>query len=286
MLEMTRRVTFSAAHADWLSPLSREENEAIWGQNASPEPYGHNYVLDVGVWGEINPKTGILVNIKEIDRIVRDRVVSALDRKFINRQVEYFCKAPVTAENLIRFVVQEVETALPAEVTLSSVRLEPLPERWVEWRANEQQSAKETTTMMVTHVYEFAASHRLDSPHLSAEENRELFGKCNYENGHGHNYIFEVTVAGPVEARSGRVIDGNTLDAIVNAEIVDRYDHHHLNFDVPDFAGQIPSAEIITRVIFDRLKDKIPAPARLHRVLVRETARNFFEYRGEENITR
>lgn len=286
MMEMTRRVTFSAAHADWLPHLSREENEALFGPNAGPEPYGHNYLLDVGVAGNINETTGILINIKEIDRIVRERVVSALDRKFINRQVQHFCEQPVTAENLTRYIAQQMKTALPPEVTLTAIRLEPMPARWVEWRAEQEATIEEPKKMLLTHEYEFAASHRLHSPHLSDDENRELFGKCNYENGHGHNYIFEVTVAGPIDTRSGRVIDGDALDTIVNAEIVERYDHRHLNFDIPEFAGQIPSAEIITRVIFDRLKDKIPAPARLHRVLVRETARNFFEYRGEDETIR
>jgi 6-pyruvoyltetrahydropterin/6-carboxytetrahydropterin synthase len=280
MMEMTRRVMFSAAHADWLLQWSQEENEAVFGLGASPEPYGHNYVLDVGVEGEINKKTGILVNIKEIDRIVKEKVVSALDRKFINRQVGYFCERPVTAETITQFVIEEVAPALPSEVTLCAVRLEPLPTQWVEWRAASEESEKER--MQVTHVYEFAASHRLHSPHLTNAENQELFGKCNYENGHGHNYVFEVTVTGPVEARSGRVIDGDALDEIVNREVVERYDHRHLNYDIPEFQGRIPSAEIITRVIWDRLAARIPAPARLSRVLVRETARNFFEYRGED----
>ncbi|MCS6776146.1 MAG: 6-carboxytetrahydropterin synthase [Chloroherpetonaceae bacterium] len=285
MIEMTRRVTFSAAHADWLPQRSAEENRRIFGAKASPEPYGHNYVLDVGVAGAIDPRTGILVNIKEIDRIVREEVVCALDRKFLNRQVAHFRDQPVTAENLIRFIVPRIAVALPGGVGLCSVRLEPEPIRWATWRGSYPDTFRDITTMMVTHVYEFAASHRLHSAHLTDEENRQLFGKCNYENGHGHNYVLEVTVAGPVDARSGRVIDGDVLDAIVNAEIVERYDHRHLNFDVPDFAGQVPSAEVITRVIFDRLKDRIPAPARLHRVLVRETARNFFEYQGEDRLS-
>lgn len=285
MMEMTRRVMFSAAHADWLFSRSRAENETFFGASASPEPYGHNYVLDVTVAGEINLKTGILVNIKEIDRIVREKVVSALDRKFLNRQVASFCERPVTAETLAQFVVEEMTPALPSEVTLSAVRVESTPERWAEWRIHLEKGKKEPEPMQVTHVYEFAASHRLHSPHLSEEENQELFGKCNYPSGHGHNYIFEVTVAGPVEARSGRVIDGAELDALVEREIVERYDHRHLNYDIPEFAGEIPSAEIITKIIWERLADKIPAPARLHRVVVRETARNFFEYRGEDNNT-
>ena len=136
--------------------------------------------------------------------------------------------------------------------------------------------------MYVTRVYEFAASHRLDSPHLTAEENKALFGKCNNFYGHGHNYIVEVTVSGSVEARTGRVVDIDRLDEIVHREVIDRYDHRHFNFDIPEFEGRIPSAEVITQVIWERLRDHIPAPARLQKVLLRETARNIFEYHGEE----
>ena len=134
--------------------------------------------------------------------------------------------------------------------------------------------------MQSTHVYEFAASHRLHSTHLTDEENVELFGKCNYVHGHGHNYVLEVTVAGPIEARSGHILDPRLMDEIVHREVVDRYDHKHFNHDIPEFVGLIPSSEIIVKVIWERLKDKIPAPARLDRVVLRETARNIFEYRG------
>ena len=136
--------------------------------------------------------------------------------------------------------------------------------------------------MLLTRAYEFAASHRLHSPHLTDAENRELFGKCNYEHGHGHNYELEVTVAGPVDPCTGRILDGEMLDAIVNREVVDRYDHRHFNFDIPEFEEKIPSAEVITLIIWERLRDHIPPPVRLQRVLLRETGRNFFEYQGED----
>jgi len=75
MMRMTRRLTFSAARADWLESRSRQENIALFGPQAAPEPYGHHYTLDVSVEGRIDPQTGILVNIKEIDRIVRERAL-------------------------------------------------------------------------------------------------------------------------------------------------------------------------------------------------------------------
>jgi 6-pyruvoyltetrahydropterin/6-carboxytetrahydropterin synthase len=282
MITMTRRVTFSAAHADWLPNLSPTENAQIFGPDAGPEPYGHNYTLDVSVRGEIDIKTGIVVNIKEIDRIVKHWVVQVLDRKFINKQVPAFCERPVTAGTLLPFIANALTPKLPHEVTLEALRLETTPLHVAEWMTNKDAYMNESAMIQMTRIYEFAASHRLHSPYLSAEENEELFGKCNYPHGHGHNYVLEVTVIGPLEERTGRVMDESLLDSIVNQEVVDRYDHRHFNLDIPEFKELIPSSEIVTKVIWERLRDHIPGPARLYRVLLRETARNFFEYRGEE----
>ena len=289
MITMTRRLMFSAAHSDWLPALSQAENEAIFGPDASPEPYGHNYTLDVSVKGKIDSKTGILVNIKEIDRIVKQKVVQVLDRKYINKQIARFGTQPATLENLTQFVADELRSEMPAEVWLSAIRLEATPTLFATWKAPAQTKAplgiqnseeKETASMLMTRAYEFSASHRLHSPHLSDADNRDLFGKCNYDNGHGHNYEVEITVHGPLEARTGRVIDPDMLDSIVNSRVLDRYDHRHFNYDVPEFAGLVPSAEVITRVIWEQLEAHIPLPARLYRVLVRETPRNIFEYFG------
>lgn len=295
MIRMTRQVAFSAGLANWQSDLSLEDNRAVYGLDASPEPYGHNYVLDVTVAGEINPRTGIIVNIKEIDRIVRQCILSRLDRKLINRNIKAFRNRPITPENLTLWIAEELKKEIPGDVALISVRLEETALLASEWQASNTDMEMEKQTeqlrnepgnqavMRLTRVYEFAASHRLHSPYLTDEENVELFGKCNYPNGHGHNYILEVTVDGPVDERTGRVMHPDALDAIVNHEVVDRYDHRHFNYDIPEFKDLIPSTEVITQIIWQRLQNVIPAPARLVSVLIRETARNIFEYRGETN---
>lgn len=283
MLAMTRRVLFSAAHAERLPERAAFEKDRVFGSNADPEPFGHNYYLDVTVEGDIDFQTGIIVNIKDIDQIVKQHVVQNLDRKFINRSVAYFCDRPVTPETLLGYVREQLQDVLPPAAKLTGLRLEETPEHFAEWKASEQREEKERVGMLLTRVYEFAASHRLHSPHLTEEANRELFGKCNYPHGHGHNYVLEVTVAGPIETRSGRVLDESVLDEIVHREVVDRYDHRHFNYDIPEFADLIPSTEVVTKMIWDRLQTYIPAPARLYRVVVRETARNIFEYRGEDH---
>jgi 6-pyruvoyltetrahydropterin/6-carboxytetrahydropterin synthase len=283
MLAMTRRILFSAAHAEWEPDRSVAENATLDWSNAGLEPTGNNYFLDVTVEGEIDPQTGIIVNIKEIDQIVKQHVVQNLDRKFLNRSVAYFCERPVTPETILGYIRTQLQGTLPAVVRLTALRLEETPVHVAEWQASERRAETDRGGMLLTRVYEFAASHRLHSPHLSDEENRELFGKCNYPHGHGHNYVLEVSVTGPIDARSGRVLDETVLDEIVNREVVDRYDHRHFNYDIPEFADLIPSTEVVIKMIWDRLKTHIPAPARLYRVVVRETARNIFEYRGEDN---
>jgi 6-pyruvoyltetrahydropterin/6-carboxytetrahydropterin synthase len=284
MITMTRRAAFSAGKID-----SRTDVDTTGEHDAaceSAEPYGHNYVLDVSVAGEIDPRTGIIVNIKEIDSIVRERIVERFDGKMIHRQAPEFSRRAVTAETLAVWIANALQDSLPKEVVLTAVRLEETPLIAAEWRSRQpmkslEDNRAERLEMRTTRVYEFAASHRLHSPHLSDDENRDLFGKCNYPNGHGHNYILEVTVAGPLDDLSGRVMRHEDLDKIVHQEVVDRYDHRHLNYDIPEFEDLVPSTEVVTRMIWQRLVGEIPAPARLVSVLVRETARNIFEYRGE-----
>src|SRR5712672_2074653 len=102
---------------------------------------------------------------------------------------------------------------------------------------------KRTPMVLLTRKVEFAASHLYHNPNLSAEENRRIFGKCNNPHGHGHNYTLEVTVAGKVDDRSGFVMDLKQLKEIMNREVIEGLDHRHLNYEVTELAGQIPTCE-------------------------------------------
>jgi 6-pyruvoyltetrahydropterin/6-carboxytetrahydropterin synthase len=132
----------------------------------------------------------------------------------------------------------------------------------------------------LTRKAEFAASHYYHSPELSAEENARLFGKCNNPNGHGHNYTLEVTVKGPVDQKSGFVVDLKQLKDIMNREVLEAFDHRFLNKEVPEFLTRIPTTEIIAIAIWQRLAPKLNS-ARLHRVRVYETPDLFADYYGE-----
>ncbi len=130
--------------------------------------------------------------------------------------------------------------------------------------------------MKLTRRYRFAASHRLDVPALSAEENRKLFGKCNNPFGHGHDYVLDVTVEGSPD-ESGQVVNRREMDALVGERVLARLDHRNLNEDVPELARATPTTENLAAAIRKMLQNNWDLPARLKSVRISETDRNIFE---------
>ncbi len=131
----------------------------------------------------------------------------------------------------------------------------------------------------LTRKEHFCASHRLFNPKFSEAKNLEIYGKCAYANGHGHNYEIEVTVAGKPDKETGMILDLKKLADIIDAEILVKVDHRHLNFDVDFLKNVIPTAENLAEKFWEILQPKIPA-GRLHSVKVYETPNNFAEYKG------
>lgn len=109
----------------------------------------------------------------------------------------------------------------------------------------------------ITRKVEFSAAHFYQNPNLPIEENRRIFGKSSNPHGHGHNYVLEVTVAGEPDPETGMVLDLKELKEILQREVVDRMDHKHLNYEVPELAGKIPTCENIAAAIWNLLEPKI-----------------------------
>lgn len=137
--------------------------------------------------------------------------------------------------------------------------------------------------ILLTRKAEFAAAHYYWRDQWSKEENERVFGKCANRNGHGHNYTLEVTVAGEADPITGFVVDLKRLKDVMHAEVVDVYDHRHLNHEVPEFKDRIPTAENIAISVWERLEGTIRTSlpgARLHRIRVYEMADLFADYYG------
>jgi 6-pyruvoyltetrahydropterin/6-carboxytetrahydropterin synthase len=126
--------------------------------------------------------------------------------------------------------------------------------------------------------YRFAASHRLHTEELSEQENSRVFGKCNNPYGHGHNYVVEIQVSGPVDPVTGMIVNLTDLDRFVEREVIEPFDHKSLNEDVEAFRTRVPTTENLCKEIYRRLKD-FPL-AKLERVRIEETSNNAFEYAG------
>jgi len=135
----------------------------------------------------------------------------------------------------------------------------------------------------VTKRYRFCAAHRLHTDHLASDENQTVFGKCNNPNGHGHNYMFEVTLEGETDPVTGMVFDLRELKDIIQEEVVEPMDHRHLNKEVLPFDTVVPTTENIAAEIWRRLDPKLQRPhARLKNVRLYETADLFVDYGGPD----
>lgn len=134
--------------------------------------------------------------------------------------------------------------------------------------------------MIVTARLQFAAAHRLHNDAFDDEWNRRVFDKCDNPAGHGHNYVIEVSVSGPIDTDTGMVIDLKKLKAIIREKVVDRVDHKNLNLDVDFLAGVNPTAENLAIRFWAELEDAV-LPCRLDQIVLRETEKNSVTYRGE-----
>jgi 6-pyruvoyltetrahydropterin/6-carboxytetrahydropterin synthase len=138
----------------------------------------------------------------------------------------------------------------------------------------------------VTRRYRFSAAHRLHAERFPDAWNREIYGKCNNPFGHGHDYVLEVSVRGPVDG-TGRAVDLAALDALVRARVLEPFDRRNLNADVEEFRAIVPTTENLALEIGRRLKESWPRvfpgpwPA-LDRLRIEETRNNTVELAYDE----
>ncbi|CAN9508879.1 unnamed protein product [Ophioblennius macclurei] len=132
----------------------------------------------------------------------------------------------------------------------------------------------------ITRVQSFSACHRLHSNHLSAEENEQIFGKCNNPNGHGHNYKVELTVRGKIDSVTGMVMNLTDMKKYIEEVIMIPLDHKNLDKDVPYFANVVSTTENLAVYIWDNMAKVLP-PDTLYEIKIHETDKNIIVYRGE-----
>lgn len=260
MHALCRKVRFSA-NGDGASALQPANAYAGFPRASG---FSRHFELEVRCAGEPDPATGYLVDIRAIDRAVRDRAPAILARAMETPAADPASALP----ELFSAIASSLATA-PAAIAL---HLTPTLSLTLE-RAD-------MTSVLLCQRFEFSASHRLHAPSLTDAENRRIFGKCNNPSGHGHNYWFEPVVRLPLRSGAPTATLADIERAALET-IIERFDHKHLNADCPEFADINPSVERIAQVCFDLLAPEIRALGQgVDLVLVRvwETEKTRCEY--------
>ena len=135
--------------------------------------------------------------------------------------------------------------------------------------------------MLITRKVEFSASHLCYHPGLSEDRNRAIYGAAANKNGHGHNYVLEVSLDGSPDPVTGMVFDLKALKDVLNQEIVDPMDHRFLNYEVPPFDKVVPTVENVAIEIWHRLAPHFSGNVLLKNVRLYETEDLYVDYAGE-----
>ena len=217
---------------------------------------GAAWSLTVDVEGDPDPETGYLLGIDRVDAAVREEVLPWLFERWQNAPAE-------RVSALLPGIVDRLSPRF--KVPIRAVELQPEP------LGRFRMETSNMACVTLIRQYTFCAAHRLAVPGRSDADNHALYGKCSNPNGHGHNYEVEVAVEVPL---ADDALDVPGLDQIVDSTLIARFDHKHLNEDLPDFNDRTASVEHITARSRELVEGPISAAGgRLRWITVWETAR-------------
>ncbi|MHC5060985.1 MAG: 6-pyruvoyl trahydropterin synthase family protein [Planctomycetota bacterium] len=263
MHKLGRAVRFS------INPFLAESGEGANSYASRPCGEGLGFFLNlwVEVAGGIDPDTAFIVNVSEIDRLVRRFVVPVFGeyiRKMFGRG-EHVCLLKIY--EILRHA-QSVLGDKFGSAKLAGLRLELNPFRTLAIESGDMEM------FYFSEKFEFAAMHTLWNENFSEEENYGMFGKCANPTGHGHNYVVEITVQRPGGDDGFGIAD---FEKIVDAEFMSLVDHKNLNADVAEFAEKNPTVENIAAFAWERLAGKFSG-SRLSKITVWENDRTYCVY--------
>lgn len=267
---ISKSIEFSAAHYYSVESWSDAQNLEAFGRCADKASHGHNYVLHVTLKGLPDKRTGMIINLITLKQILEDSIMAEFDHKNLNIDSTYFRKKLPTTENICKTIWEILYPQLNSH--LATITLFEDEDLYSYYKGD-------PSVIYLTRVYRFSASHRLNNPQLSEAENQEIFGKCNNEFCHGHNFKLEVTIKGEIDPITGMIYNLVDLDSLVQKEILDLLDHKNLNQNVPELQGEVVTGENLVIFIWNKLVNKTGA-ANLHKIKLYETDRNYFEYLG------
>ena len=266
MHRLVRQVRFS------ITPFSKRVET---GANSyASKPCGEGLSLFLGLWvevaGPVDPDTGFVINVTEIDRLVRRHVVPIFKEMVGRRYGKAQSVSLGDTSEALRSAWRVLQRRLPGR-QLTRLGLDLTPFRRLEIMAEDAEM------VYFSEKFEFAAMHTLWNPKFSKRKNLEVFGRCANPTGHGHNYVLEVVVETPQRARNWSI---GRFETIVDKEFISLVDHRNLNVDLRWFHNRITTVENIAAYAWQRLQGKF-GQARLAKVTVWETDKTYCSYTAE-----
>jgi len=265
MHKLARQVRFS------INPFLPEDSRGFNSFSSKPAGEGLSifFELCVELAGEVEPATGFVVNVTDIDRNVRECVIpifaGCVRKDFRQGKHIGFFEIAKLLKSAWGQLADKFGTARLSELSLA---LNPFRKVAVD--------CEDCKMIYFSEKFEFAAMHKLWNDDFSDERNLQVFGKCANPAGHGHNYVVEVTVKTPTEGGSFHIGD---FEKVVDDKLIKLVDHKNLNVDVPYFAKAIPTVENIAAFAWGRIVGKF-GEATLHRVTIWETDKTYCSYYG------
>ncbi len=265
MHKLIRQVRFS------INPFLAEKCEGFNSYASKPAGEGLAIFLELSVEiaGEVEPATGFVVNVADIDKNVREFAIPV----FAGQIRQDFSRAKHIGLSILAELLKTAWNILAdkfgtAQLSKLSLKLNPFRKMAID--------LKDPEMIYFSEKFEFAAMHKLWNDDFSEQQNLEVFGKCANPAGHGHNYIVEVTIKTPTGKDGFHICD---FEKIVDNELIQFLDHKNLNADVSHFSKTIPTVENITVFAWNKLQGKFPQ-AVLHCVTVWETDKTYCSYFG------
>ena len=262
LLTVSKRLEFSASRRLFFSRWTDSENLAAFGEETRAKyGTGRNYTAYFIFSGQVDPVTGMLINISEIKRRAGEIVDDRFDHKFLNEDNSEFHEVPPTAENIARQLFADVAPLFAdVDAKLVACHLIETPDRSATFYADGACEAN--------YWFEFSAARQTMSPRLTPAENERLFGAA--ATVHGHNYRTRLTFR--KEKTAGPVVQHQAVDACVDS-LRQELDHRHLNEDVPGLKDRPITTESLAAYIRERVAASVP----FHRVRLHERADFFAE---------
>jgi 6-pyruvoyltetrahydropterin/6-carboxytetrahydropterin synthase len=255
-----------------LNPFLDEEEQGFNSFASKPAGQGISIFLELSVelLGPLEPSTGFLVNVADVDKNVRELVVPVFS-EHVRKSFRYG-KAISLSEivKLLDLSFQQLSAAFSnAKLEKLSLKLNPFRQIAIDREVDKM--------VYFSEKFEFAATHKLWNKEFNEQQNFQIFGKCANPSGHGHNYILEITV----KTQAAQDLKIAEFERIVDKELIKLLDHKNLNEDVAFFHTTNPTMENMVVFAWDKLTEKF-SHEQLHCISIWESERTYCSYYGPQ----